>query len=159
VDEAPVAHHQVTRWLLGSRTASSNEGQERLSPPQCRQCPAYSPHALKIKGHPPLLYSAASSPSVGGAARSISVEGRQPRTGEIMPNTPATNKAARSEDSDRNDVLNAIGAKWSKFSKQELTELRTNDELVTQIVAKYGVGKIAAQRDVDTLMNGRNLTA
>lgn len=76
-----------------------------------------------------------------------------------MPNTPATNKAARSEDSDRNDVLNAIGAKWSKFSKQELTELRTNDELVTQIVAKYGVEKIAAQRDVDTLMNGRNLTA
>jgi hypothetical protein len=76
-----------------------------------------------------------------------------------MPNAPATNNAARAQDSDRNDVLNAIGAKWSKFSKQELSELKTNDELVTQVVAKYGVEKIAAQRDVDTLMNGRNLTA
>jgi hypothetical protein len=76
-----------------------------------------------------------------------------------MPNAPATNNAARAQDSDRNDVLNAIGAKWSKFSKHELSELKTNDELVTQIVAKYDVEKIAAQRDVDTLMNGRNLTA
>lgn len=76
-----------------------------------------------------------------------------------MPNALATSNAARDQDSDRNDVLNAIGAKWSKFSKQELSDLKTNDELVTLIVAKYGVEKIAAQRDVDTLMNGRNLTA
>jgi len=76
-----------------------------------------------------------------------------------MSNAPATNHAARSQDSDRNDVLNAIGAKWSKFSKQELSDLKTNDELVTQVVAKYGVEKIAAQRDVDALMNGRNLKA
>jgi len=76
-----------------------------------------------------------------------------------MPNAPTTNDAARAQDSDRNDVLDAIGAKWSKFSKQELSDLKTNDDLVTQIVDKYGVGKIAAQRDVDALMNGRNLTA
>lgn len=76
-----------------------------------------------------------------------------------MSNAPAANKAAREQDSDRNDVLNAIGAKWSKFSKQELSELETNDELITQIVVKYGVEKSAAQRDVDALMNGRNLTA
>ena len=76
-----------------------------------------------------------------------------------MTNAPATNTAARADDSDRNDVLNAIGAKWSKFSKRELSDLKTNDELVTQVVAKYGVEKIAAQRDVDALMNGRNLTA
>ena len=67
-----------------------------------------------------------------------------------MPNT---------QDSDRNDVLNAIGAKWSKFSKQELSALKTNDELVAQLVTKYDIEKIAAQRDVDALMNGRNLTA
>jgi hypothetical protein len=76
-----------------------------------------------------------------------------------MSNAPATNKAARSEDNDRNDVLNAIGAKWSRFSRQELSDLKTNDELVAQVVAKYGVEKIAVQRDVDALMNGRNLTA
>ncbi len=75
-----------------------------------------------------------------------------------MSNAPANN-AARAQDSDRNDVLNAIGSKWSRFSKQELSDLKTNDELVTQVVAKYGVEKVAAQRDVDALMNGRNLTA
>jgi predicted nucleic acid-binding protein len=37
--------------------------------------------------------------------------------------------------------------------------LRTNDELVAQLAAKYDIDKIAAQRDVDALMNGRNLTA
>ena len=76
-----------------------------------------------------------------------------------MPSALATNNAARSQDSDRNDVLNAIGAKWSKFSKQELSALTTNDELVAQLVAKYDIEKVAAQRDVDALMNGRNLTA
>ena len=76
-----------------------------------------------------------------------------------MSNALATNNAARSQDSDRDDVLNAIGAKWSKFSKQDLSALTTNDELVAQLVAKYDVEKTAAQRDVDTLMNGRNLTA
>jgi hypothetical protein len=76
-----------------------------------------------------------------------------------MSNALATNNAARSQDSDRNDVLNAIGAKWSKFSKQELSALTTNDELVAQLVAKYDIEKVAAQRDVDALMNGRNLTA
>ena len=76
-----------------------------------------------------------------------------------MSNALATNNAARSQDSDRNDVLNAIGAKWNKFSKQELSALTTNDELVAQLVAKYDIEKIAAQRDVDALMNGRNLTA
>lgn len=76
-----------------------------------------------------------------------------------MANALATNNAARSQDSDRNDVLNAVGAKWSKFSKQELSALTTNDELVAQLVAKYDIDKIAAQRDVDTLMAGRNLTA
>ena len=76
-----------------------------------------------------------------------------------MPNARATNDAAREQDSDRNDVLHAIGAKWSKFSRQELSDLKTNDDLVSQIVAKYGVEKGTAQRDVDTLMDGRNLTA
>ncbi len=46
-----------------------------------------------------------------------------------MSNAPATSNAARSQNSDRNDVLNAIGAKRSKFSRQELSALTTNDEL------------------------------
>ncbi|MGE0701146.1 MAG: hypothetical protein AB7O57_18775 [Hyphomicrobiaceae bacterium] len=76
-----------------------------------------------------------------------------------MSNAPATNNDARPQDNKRTEMLDAIGTKWSKFSKQELSDLKTNDELVTQVVAKYGVEKIAAQRDVDALMHGRNLTA
>lgn len=34
-------------------------------------------------------------------------------------------------------------------------EHKTNDE----VVAKYGIEKVAAQRDVDVLMNGRSLKA
>jgi hypothetical protein len=76
-----------------------------------------------------------------------------------MSNAPTTNNDARPQFNKRTEILDAIGAKWSKFSKQELSELKTNDQLVTQVVDKYGVEKIAAQRDVDALMNGRNLTA
>ena len=76
-----------------------------------------------------------------------------------MSNAPATNNDARPQDNKRIEMLDAIGTKWDKFSKQELSDLKTNDELVTQVVAKYGIEKVAAQRDVDALMNGRNLKA
>ena len=72
-----------------------------------------------------------------------------------MSNVPA----AQNGNTDRQDVLNEIGTKWNRFSRQELFDLKTNDELVTQIVAKYGIEKAAAQHDVDALMDGRNLTA
>jgi hypothetical protein len=48
--------------------------------------------------------------------------------------------------------------RWSKFSSQELIDITTNDELVEQIVSKYGSKKEASQRAVDILMDGRNLT-
>jgi hypothetical protein len=76
-----------------------------------------------------------------------------------MSNAATTNHSARPHDSERNEVLYAIGAKWDKFSKQEISDLKNNDELVTQVVAKYGIKKEAAQGDVDTLMNGRSLKA
>lgn len=52
-------------------------------------------------------------------------------------------------------VLKEIGAKWGKFSEQELSSLKNKDDLVAQVVAKYGLEKSQAQRDVDTLMKGR----
>jgi hypothetical protein len=76
-----------------------------------------------------------------------------------MTNAPAPSANANSNDGNRNGMLNDIGTKWSKFSKQELSDLKTNDDLVTLVVAKYGLAKAAAQRDVDTLMHGRKLTA
>jgi hypothetical protein len=54
-------------------------------------------------------------------------------------------------------ALDDIGSKWSKFSKQDLSALKSNDDLVTQVVAKYGLEKATAQRDVDALMKGRKI--
>ena len=50
-----------------------------------------------------------------------------------------------------------IKAKWDKFSEHELTSLKNKDDLVTQVVAKYGLEKVQAQRDVDALLKGRQI--
>ena len=52
-------------------------------------------------------------------------------------------------------LLKDIGAKWGKFSEQELGALENKDDLVTQVVAKYSIDKAQAQRDVDAVMKGR----
>ena len=52
-------------------------------------------------------------------------------------------------------VLKEIEVKWNKFSRHELSALKNKDDLVTQVVAKYGLEKAAAQRDVDALLKGR----
>jgi hypothetical protein len=54
-------------------------------------------------------------------------------------------------------VLKEIRAKWDKFSEQDMSALRGKDDLVTQIVAKYGLDKAQAQRDVDALLKGRQI--
>ena len=54
-------------------------------------------------------------------------------------------------------LLKDIGAKWNKFSEQELGALKNRDDLVTQVVAKYGTEKAQAQRDVDAIMKGRQI--
>jgi hypothetical protein len=54
-------------------------------------------------------------------------------------------------------VLKEIGAKWSKFSEHDLSALKGTDDLVNQVVAKYGLEKAQAQRDVDALLKGRHI--
>ncbi len=54
-------------------------------------------------------------------------------------------------------VLREIGAKWGKFSEHDLSALKGNDDLVNQVVAKYGLEKAQAQRDVDALLKGRHI--
>jgi hypothetical protein len=54
-------------------------------------------------------------------------------------------------------VLKEIGAKWGKFSEQDLSALKGNDDLVNQVVAKYALEKAQAQRDVDALLKGRHI--
>jgi hypothetical protein len=71
------------------------------------------------------------------------------------PNTPTASTGNSAET--KQALLKDIGAKWSKFSEQELGTLANKDELVTQVVAKYSIDKAQAQRDVDAVMKGRQL--
>ena len=54
-------------------------------------------------------------------------------------------------------VLKEIGAKWGKFSEQDLAALKGKDDLVSQVVAKYSLDKMQAQRDVDALLQNRQI--
>jgi len=54
-------------------------------------------------------------------------------------------------------LLKEIRTKWTKFSEQDLSALKGNDDLVTQLAAKYSLDKPQAQRDVDALMKGRHI--
>jgi hypothetical protein len=55
----------------------------------------------------------------------------------------------------RQIVLKDVGAKWGKFSEQDLSGLKTKDDLVSQVVAKYSIEKAQAQREVDAVLKGR----
>ena len=68
----------------------------------------------------------------------------------------ASNTSAASAET-RQIVLKEIRAKWGKFSEQDLSALRSNDDLVTQVVAKYSRETGQVQRDVDALLKGRQL--
>ena len=71
------------------------------------------------------------------------------------PKKPTENTGSSPET--KQVLLKDIGAKWSKFSEQELNALTNKDELVTQVVAKYSIDKAQAQRDVDAVMKGRQI--
>lgn len=77
------------------------------------------------------------------------------------PSTPASNTNAATEQDpsaeSKQIVLKEIGAKWSKFSEHDLSSLKDKDDLVAQVVAKYGLEKSVAERDVHALMKGRHI--
>jgi hypothetical protein len=54
-------------------------------------------------------------------------------------------------------VFNEIRTKWGKFSDEDLSALKDNNDLVRQLAAKYGIENTQAQRDVDALLNGRRI--
>jgi Coenzyme PQQ synthesis protein D (PqqD) len=54
-------------------------------------------------------------------------------------------------------LLKDIGARWGKFSEQELGALKSKDDLVTKVAAKYSIDRAQAQRDVDAVMKDRQI--
>jgi len=79
--------------------------------------------------------------------------------GTYMTNTASNASTAKPETAadTRQIVLKEIGAKWGKFSEQDLSALKSKDDLVTQVVGKYSLEKAQAQRDVDALLKGRQI--
>lgn len=76
----------------------------------------------------------------------------------MNPVTPNTAAAGTGTPADAKKILlKDIGAKWGKFSEQELGALKNKDDLITQVVAKYSIDKVQAQRDVDAVMKGRQI--
>jgi division protein CdvB (Snf7/Vps24/ESCRT-III family) len=73
-----------------------------------------------------------------------------------VASNPSTAKPRTAAET-RQIVLKEIGAKWGKFSEQDLSALKGKDDLVTQIVAKYSLEKNQVQRDVDALLKGRQI--
>jgi len=71
------------------------------------------------------------------------------------PTTPTVTPTVTTGPENKQILLKDIGAKWSKFSEQELGALTSKDELVTGVVAKYSIDKSQATRDVDAVMRGR----
>jgi hypothetical protein len=79
---------------------------------------------------------------------------------EVYMTNPAPNSAVAKPANaaeTREIVLKEISAKWGKFSEQDLSTLKNKDDVVAQIVTKYGYDKQQVQRDVDSLMKGRRI--
>jgi nucleotidyltransferase/DNA polymerase involved in DNA repair len=74
---------------------------------------------------------------------------------QVTPKTASANVSNPAEA--KQILLKDIGAKWGKFSEQELGALKNKDDLITQLVAKYSIDKAQAQREVDAVMKGRQI--
>ena len=76
----------------------------------------------------------------------------------MNPVTPNTASASTSNPAEAKQMLlKDISSKWGKFSEQELGALKNKDDLITQVVAKYSIDKAQAQREVDSVMKGRQI--
>jgi hypothetical protein len=74
-----------------------------------------------------------------------------------MTNESTKTTSAQPTSGAKQGALDDIGSKWSKFSKHDLSALKSNADLVTQVISKYGLEKAAAQREVDAVMKGRTI--
>jgi hypothetical protein len=50
-----------------------------------------------------------------------------------------------------------IAQKWPKFTAQDVSALKSKDDLVTEVQSKYSLDKVQAQKDVDAFAKGRQL--
>jgi len=58
-------------------------------------------------------------------------------------------------DETKHAVRKEIGARWSKFSGEDISAMKGKEDLVAQVVAKYALEKGQAERDVAALLKDR----
>ncbi len=77
-----------------------------------------------------------------------------------MENSTVANSTAAPQNTDqKNAVMKEICSKWNKFSEQDVTAMKGKDDLVSQVVTKYGLPQMQAQTEVDALLKGRQIGA
>jgi hypothetical protein len=57
----------------------------------------------------------------------------------------------------KRDILKDVRSRWGQFSEDDLGRLQSNDHLITEIAARYGIDRAKAQSDVDAMMHGRQI--
>lgn len=95
--------------------------------------------------------------TTAGSNASSSPKAQEQTLAAPAPSTSALTTPSTALDSSKQALLQEIHVKWDKFSEQEARDLKSNDDLVVQLVAKYGLAKDVAQHDADTLRAGRNI--
>jgi hypothetical protein len=75
----------------------------------------------------------------------------------VLPAASAETLSAAVSAETRQVVRREVGARWAKFSEQELAALNSRDDLVREVVVRYGIEKNEAQRDVDLVLKGRRI--
>jgi hypothetical protein len=74
-----------------------------------------------------------------------------------MPNTTGQPNSEVNAKAGAKQLRDDIRAKWDRFSDIEVGALKSNDELVDQVVAKYSLDKAKAQSDVNAFLKGRQI--
>ena len=66
-------------------------------------------------------------------------------------NQPASNAGSNG------GMRGEIQKQWSKFTYEEVSALKSKDDLVAKVQTKYALDKAQAQKDVDAFAKGRQL--
>lgn len=73
-----------------------------------------------------------------------------------MSNATASSRASGISD-EKQTLLNDIGQMWFDFSSKDLSNLKSSDDLATQVAARYGIDKAKAEKEVAAVLKGRTL--
>jgi hypothetical protein len=71
--------------------------------------------------------------------------------------TENTQAAASAAQPNNSAMRSEIAQKWPKFSAEDVSALKSKDDLVTGVQSKYSLDKAQAQKDVDAFAKGRQL--